>query len=59
VPIGTVDRVERTPGSLTRTAFLRPFVHFSRLDVVGVVVAPPNNDPHDSILPPRPTVAPG
>jgi rod shape-determining protein MreC len=57
LPIGTVDRVEKTPGSLTRTAFVRPFVHFARLDVVGVVVAPPRNDPHDSILPPKPTAA--
>jgi rod shape-determining protein MreC len=59
VPIGTVDRVVQTPGSLTRTAFIRPFVHFTSLDVVGVVVAPPKNDPHDSILPPKPTAAPG
>jgi rod shape-determining protein MreC len=59
LPIGTVDRVERTPGSLTRTAFVRPFVHFASLDVVGVVVAPPKIDPHDSILPPKPTTARG
>jgi rod shape-determining protein MreC len=55
VPIGVVQRVEQTPGSLTRTAFLTPFVHFSRLDVVGVVVGPPKSDPHDAVLPPRPT----
>jgi rod shape-determining protein MreC len=55
VPIGVVQRVEKTPGSLTRTAYVTPFVHFSRLDVVGVVVAPPKTDPHDAVLPPRPT----
>jgi rod shape-determining protein MreC len=55
VPVGVVRRVEQTPGSLTRTAFVTPFVHFSRLDVVGVVVAPPKSDPHDAVLPPRPT----
>jgi rod shape-determining protein MreC len=55
VPIGAVQRVEQTPGSLTRTAYVTPFVHFSRLDVVGVVVAPPKTDPHDSVLPPKPT----
>jgi rod shape-determining protein MreC len=59
LPIGTVERVEKTPGSLTRTAFVRPFVHFASLDVVGVVVAPPKKDPHDSILPPKPTTARG
>ena len=54
VPIGVIQRVEQTPGSLTRTAFIAPFVHFSRLDVVGVVVAPPKTDPHDAVLPPKP-----
>lgn len=58
VPIGMVQRVEQTPGSLTRTAYVAPFVHFSRLDVVGVVVAPPKTDPHDAVLPPRPTPTP-
>jgi rod shape-determining protein MreC len=57
LPIGTVDRVVKTPGSLTRTAYVRPFVHFASLDVVGVVVEPPKSDPHDSILPPKPTMA--
>jgi rod shape-determining protein MreC len=55
VPVGAVQRVEQTPGSLTRTAYVTPFVHFTRLDVVGVVVAPPKTDPHDSVLPPKPT----
>lgn len=58
VPVGVVQRVEKTPGSLTRTAYVTPFVHFSRLDVVGVVVAPPKTDPHDAVLPPRPTPTP-
>ncbi|MFL6053884.1 MAG: rod shape-determining protein MreC [Actinoallomurus sp.] len=54
VPIGTVIRIERTPGSLTRTAFVRPFTHFTGLDVVGVVVAPPKKNPRDAVLPPAP-----
>jgi rod shape-determining protein MreC len=54
VPIGTIERVERSLGSLTRTAYVRPFVHFTTLDVVGVVVAPPKSDPRDAVLPPRP-----
>jgi rod shape-determining protein MreC len=58
VPIGVVQRVEQTPGALTRTAFVTPFVHFTRLDVVGVVVAPPKSDPHDAVLPPRPSPSP-
>lgn len=55
VPIGTVDRVEATPGSLTRTAVVSPFVRFTTLDVVGVVVSPPRSDPRDAVLPPKPS----
>lgn len=55
VPIGTVDRVEATPGSLTRTAVVTPFVRFTTLDVVGVVVSPPRSDPRDAVLPPKPS----
>jgi rod shape-determining protein MreC len=58
VPIGTVTKIERTPGSLTRTALVRPYVHFTSLDVVGVVVAPPKRNPRDSVLPPRPSPSP-
>jgi rod shape-determining protein MreC len=58
VPIGTVEKVEQTQGSITRTAYIRPFVHFTSLDVVGVVVAPPKEDPRDAVLPPRPKGAP-
>jgi rod shape-determining protein MreC len=55
VPIGTVTRIERTPGSLTRTAQVRPFVRFTSLDVVGVVVGAPKRNPRDSVLPPSPS----
>ncbi|GAA4607396.1 rod shape-determining protein MreC [Actinoallomurus liliacearum] len=58
VPIGTVIRIERTPGSLTRTAVVRPFTHFTGLDVVGVVVAPPKKNPRDAVLPPAPPKPP-
>jgi rod shape-determining protein MreC len=55
VPIGTVLRLERNPGSLTRTAIVRPYVHFTSIDVVAVVVAPPKKNPRDAVLPPKPT----
>jgi rod shape-determining protein MreC len=58
VPIGTVEKVEQTQGAITRTAYIRPFVQFTSLDVVGVVVAPPKEDPRDAVLPPRPKGAP-
>lgn len=54
VPIGTVTRIERTPGSLTRSVVVRPFVHYTTLDVIGVVVAPPKKNPREALLPPKP-----
>ena len=54
VPVGTVARVENTPGQLTRTVLVQPFVHFTTLDLVGVVVEPPAVDPRYAVLPPKP-----
>ncbi|WUI01767.1 rod shape-determining protein MreC [Spirillospora sp. NBC_00431] len=54
VPIGVVERIDRSTGGLTRTAYVRPFVRFTSLDVVAVVVAPPKTDPRDAVLPPKP-----
>lgn len=55
VPVGEVVAVERTPGTLTRAATVRPYVDFTALDLVGVVVEPPRRNPRDSLLPPRPS----
>ncbi|WP_405980702.1 rod shape-determining protein MreC [Streptomyces sp. NBC_00158] len=54
VPLGEVVRVDPSNGGLTRTIHVRPFVGFSRLDIVGVVVVPPREDPRDTVLPPKP-----
>ena len=57
VPVGTVVSVHTSPGSLTQTALVRPFVNFTALGVVGVVVQVPQHNPRISILPrPAPTV---
>lgn len=53
VPVGEVTAVNSQPESLTQTAVVRPFVDFTGLGVVGVVIAPPAVDPHDSVLPPK------
>lgn len=58
VPIGQVTQVQGTAGSLTQTATVRPFVNFSSLGVVGVVIAGPARNPRDSVLPPSPRPAP-
>jgi rod shape-determining protein MreC len=55
VPVGKVVRVEPAAGNLTRTVLVKPYVSFSRLDLVGVVVQGPHTDPRDKVLPPRPT----
>ena len=58
VPVGEVSSVQGTPGSQTRTAVVDPYVDFTALDLVGVVVEPPRKDPRDAVLPPRPTTSP-
>ncbi|MGZ4609446.1 MAG: rod shape-determining protein MreC [Actinomycetes bacterium] len=58
VPVGEVVSVQGTPGSQTRSALVRPYVDFTALDLVGVVVQPPRTDPRDAVLPPRPTSTP-
>ncbi|MGW4104396.1 rod shape-determining protein MreC [Streptomyces sp. NPDC004976] len=60
VPVGVVSRVDPSGGDLTRTLYVTPFVNFSKLDVVGVVVQAPEKDPRDTVLPkkPKPTPTP-
>ncbi|MFF0444855.1 rod shape-determining protein MreC [Streptomyces sp. NPDC004609] len=54
VPIGEVVRVDPSGGDLTRTIYVRPYVGFTKLDIVGVVVEAPRTDPRDTVLPPKP-----
>ena len=60
VPVGVVSRVDPSGGDLTRTLYVTPYVSFSKLDVVGVVVQAPKKDPRDTVLPakPKPTPTP-
>ncbi|MGW4974616.1 rod shape-determining protein MreC [Streptomyces mirabilis] len=60
VPVGVVSRVDPSGGDLTRTIYVTPYVAFSKLDIVGVVVEAPRKDPRDTVLPakPRPTPTP-
>lgn len=41
VPVGVVSRVDPSGGDLTRTIYVTPYVAFSKLDIVGVVVEAP------------------
>lgn len=58
VPVGKVIGVDPSGGNLTKTLQVQPFVGFTRLDVVGVVVVGPRTNPRDGVLPPRPTTPP-
>ncbi|WP_240121526.1 MULTISPECIES: rod shape-determining protein MreC [unclassified Streptomyces] len=58
VPVGIVSRVDPSGGDLTRTLYVTPFVSFTRLDIVGVVVEAPKKDPRDTVLPPKPKPTP-
>ncbi|MEC4014846.1 rod shape-determining protein MreC [Streptomyces sp. H27-D2] len=53
VPVGEVVRVDPSGGDLTRNVQVRPYVGFSKLDIVGVVVQPPRENPRDTVLPPK------
>ncbi|MFF7153489.1 rod shape-determining protein MreC [Streptomyces sp. NPDC008139] len=58
VPVGKVVGVDPSGGNLTKTVQVQPFVGFTRLDIVGVVVQGPRTDPRDSVLPPKPAPSP-
>ncbi|MYW65694.1 rod shape-determining protein MreC [Streptomyces sp. SID8379] len=54
VPVGKVVRVDPSGGDLTRTIYVQPYVGFTKLDIVGVVVQAPRTDPRDEVLPAKP-----
>lgn len=56
IPIGTVTAVAPTAGKITLSAQVRPFVDFTALDLVGIVLVSPRTRPATATLPPRPTV---
>lgn len=58
VPVGVVSRVDPSGGDLTRTVYVTPYVGFTKLDIVGVVVEAPKKDPRDEVLPPKPKPTP-
>jgi rod shape-determining protein MreC len=55
--VGTIVSVNSSAGALTQTALVRPFVNFTALGVVGIVVQVPRHNARNPILPrPAPTV---
>jgi rod shape-determining protein MreC len=58
VPVGEVTSVDNAAGEVTQTADVRFFASFSSLGVVSVVLAAPDVDPRDSLVPPKPLPTP-
>ena len=50
VPVGVVETVSAERSVLTRTVTVKPFVRFTSLDVVAVVVQPPRRNPRNAVL---------
>lgn len=58
VPVGVIASVQDRAGALTAQALVRPYVDFTALGVVGIVIVPPRHNPRFSVLPPRPHAKP-
>ncbi len=58
VPIGEVTTVDNAAGAVTQTADVKLYVNFSALSIVAVVVAAPDADPRDALVPKAPVPKP-
>ncbi len=58
VPIGVITKLLNINGALTEAADVRPFVNYTALGIVGVVIVAPAHNPRFSALPPLPHPAP-
>lgn len=58
VPIGVITKLVNENGALTEAAEVRPFVDYTALGIVAVVIAPPAHNPRFSALPPLPHPGP-
>lgn len=58
IPIGVITKVEPAGNSLSTDALVRPYVSFSSLGVVGVVIVPSQTPPRHPLVPPAPTPRP-
>ncbi|MCI0686510.1 MAG: rod shape-determining protein MreC [Sporichthyaceae bacterium] len=53
VPIGEVTAVNLATNGPSRRVQIQPFVQFTRLDQVGIVIEQPRQNPRDAVLPSR------
>ena len=58
VPVGVITKLISVNGALTEAADVRPYVDYSALSVVGVVLVPPATNPAFAAVPPLPHPGP-
>ena len=58
VPVGVITKLISVNGALTEAAEVRPYVDYTALSVVGVVIVPPAQDPRFAAVPPLPHPGP-
>jgi rod shape-determining protein MreC len=58
VPVGVITKLVSINGALTEAADVRPYVDYSALSVVGVVLVPPAQNPRFAAVPPLPHPGP-
>ena len=58
VPVGVITKLISVNGALTEAAEVRPYVDYTALSVVGVVIGPPAQDPRFAAVPPLPHPGP-
>jgi rod shape-determining protein MreC len=58
VPVGVVTKLISINGALTEAAEVRPYVDYSALSIVGVVLVPPAQNPRFAAVPPLPHPGP-
>jgi rod shape-determining protein MreC len=58
VPVGVVTKLISINGALTEAAAVRPYVDYTALSVVGVVLVPPAQNPRFAAVPPLPHPGP-
>lgn len=58
VPVGVITKLISINGALTEAAEVRPYVDYTALSVVGVVIVGPAQDPRFAAVPPLPHPGP-
>lgn len=58
VPVGVISKLVSKNGALTEAADVRPYVDYTALSVVGIVITPPAQNPGFAAVPPLPHPGP-